>query len=270
MPDTANLDSNGGNAGSRKFGARQATRALLHGDVDEAVQYLRRRVHPEHAPIAVDLPVRVAGLAPDELLLFDRSEVQLFGRDGRLLYRGANAADAPRALSRAADDLSNTSASTQQTLNIPGGVFQRAQAQPVRLQMDYSLTLMRVVAQYKIAATDGELRTPEIGLCATLSDQDNISVRCKQIGQAPFCFSATLFGPDGRHNPEVVHCRPDYRPYLPSLIDALSFTGLDVRVRDPYGLIQYAVDPSALAQSYLLLKIYRERDHFRRTVIAQM
>jgi hypothetical protein len=94
------------------------------------------------------------------------------------------------------------------------------------------------------------------------------AVRCSKMGWSQFCFSATLFRPDGRHNPEIVRCIPDYRPYLPPLTNILNFLGFELPVRDPYGLAHYPVDPTELASSYILVKLYGERDHFKRTLVV--
>ena len=100
----------------------------------------------------------------------------------------------------------------------------------------------------------------------TRLDQNTVNVRCKTIEQAPFCFSATLYAPDGRHNPEVFACDPDYRRHWPALIDVLNFYGIELPVRDRYGLVDYPLVASDLGTAYVLLKIYREVDHFKRTL----
>jgi hypothetical protein len=127
---------------------------------------------------------------------------------------------------------------------------------------------MKTLAEYKIAAVDGLLRAPEVGRCVSQYDDDSIFVQCQTMGWTPFCYSATLYAPDGRHNPEVRKCTPDYRPYLPTPIQVQGFMQVDVPVRDRYGLAHYAVDISELAKSYVLLKIYGERDHFKRTLVV--
>jgi hypothetical protein len=253
-------------ARDKDHGARHAATLLLQGHPDQALEYWRRRGAPAEAPAAVELPVRAAGVSSDELLLVDRLEVELFADNDRLLYRRANA-DVPLMLLAAQPGIAtDESGFTNLSVDVPGSVYRKLGSRTARLQMDFSLTLMQAVAQYKMAARNGLLRAPDIGICSSEYDQDSIAVRCSKMGRSLFCYSATLFAPDGRHNPEIVRCIPDYRPYLPPLTNIVNFFGIDLPVRDPYGLAHYAVDSSELASSYILVKIYGERDHFKRTL----
>jgi hypothetical protein len=250
-------------------GAGQAAALLLQGHMDQALDSLHRHARPADSPVAIDLPVRAGGVASDELLLVDRLEVRLFADDGRLLYRRANIGAPPAFfIPRPTADATDTPGFTHQSIDIPAKIYRRSAALATRLQMDYSLTLMKTLVEYKIAAVDGVLRAPEVGRCVSQFDDDSIFVQCQTLGRTPFCYSATLYAPDGRHNPEVRKCTPDYRPYLPTPINVLGFLGVDVPVRDRYGLAHYAVDRSDLTKSYVLLKIYGESEHFRRTLVV--
>jgi hypothetical protein len=239
---------------------RAATRALLEGNADPAVDYLARRTRHD-APVALELPVVIDGVAADELLLVDRSEVRLIGGAGRLLYSGANIDESSDSLFAAADG-----PAAHPIVRIPRNVFSKTATQSVALRMEYSLTLVKVAAQHKIAALDGELRSSDMGLCGTRLQQNALALRCIRVGRTPFCYSATLYGPDGTHNPEVLKCRPDYRPYVPTLFNVLNYAGLDLPVHDRYGLARYAVETSELSRAYVLLKVYAVRGHFTRTL----
>ena len=247
-------------------GAGQATRAFIHGDTGGALKYLERRTLPRDAPVEIRLPVQIAGMSADELLLVDRSDVRLSGDDGQELYRGADSAALVQE-GNPADDTARGPRSGYQGVYVPATVYQRAAPRDVGLQIDYFLTLMKVVAQHPIAARDGELQAADIGRCATKIGQDSIALRCMQIGPTPFCFSATLYGPDGRHNPEIPNCDPDYRPYIPAPTDPVRSSGVDVPVRDPFGLAHYPVDPGELDRSYIIIRIYGVREHFRRSLV---
>jgi len=254
------------NAGDRAPGSRQTTQMLLHGRVDQAVEYWRRRVRPANAPVAIDLPVRTSGASADQLLLADRIEIHWFGDDGHLLYRGDNAGALAALLTPHPSGSNLSPEVTFLTVDIPGRVYRKLAETAVRLELDYSLTLMKVVAQHKLSAFDGELRSTDIGVCATLVDRSAVYLRCKTIDQAPFCYSATLYGSDGRHNPEVLKCSPDYRRHFPAFMDVLGFYGIDMPLRDRNGVVNYAIDATTLGTAYVLLKIYGECDHFKRTV----
>ncbi|MGD0502420.1 MAG: hypothetical protein ABSD02_06745 [Steroidobacteraceae bacterium] len=244
--------------------ARRATQALLHGDLDQATAYLQRRAQAAR-PYVFEVPVRISGVADDELLLVDRSEVELTGDKGRILYRGADIDESPNSLNAPLDGEKRSPGSVPLTVRVPAAAV-GPDARSVRLRLEYSLTLMRLLSEHEIPAIDGAFRSAEIGLCESRLEGDSISVRCLQIGRTPFCYSATLYGPDGTHNPEVRKCVPDYRPYIPAFTNALNFVGVDLPVRDRYGLAHYAVDATQLDRSRVRLKIYRERDHFKRTL----
>ena len=127
---------------------------------------------------------------------------------------------------------------------------------------------MKRVAEYKMAAARGELQAPDVGRCVTSRDRNSFYVWCKTIGQAPFCYSATLYGPDGKHNPAVLKCTPDYRRHFPAFMNVLALYGIELPLRDRNGAIQYPIDGSDLGGANVLLRIYGEVDHFSRTLAA--
>jgi len=257
-PSSQDWESTGGRAPSRQL--------LLRGQVDQTLEYLRRRAHLGEAPVTLDLPVRTDGVSPDELILVDRSQVYVFGADRRLSYRGANAGVSPGLLTSSPGDATASAGLISQPIDIPAKVYRQAAATAMRLQIDYWLTLVKVRAEHKIAALDGELRSSDMGLCATTHDRNVVSVRCTTIAQTPFCYSATLYGSDGRHNPEIIKCNPDYRRHWPTLSNALNVYAVDLPLHDRYGDTHYAIDASELGSAYVLLKLYGERDHFKRTL----
>jgi hypothetical protein len=257
-------------AGGRGPGPRQTTQMLLHGRVDQAVDYWRRRARPVNAPVELDVPVRTTGASADELLLADRIEIHLFGGDGRLLYRGDNAGALATLLTPYPGRSVQSPEAIYQTIEVPGRVYRGAAQTPVRLQLDYSLTLMKVVAEHKLAAIDGELQSNDIGFCATLVDRNAVYLRCKTIDQAPFCYSATLYGSGGRHNPEVLKCTPDYRRHLPAFMHVLGLYGVDMPLRDRNGEVNYEIDASALGEAHVLFKVYGESDHFERRLAVSV
>ena len=236
--------------------ARQATQMLAHGHVGQAVEYLRRRARPGNAPVAINLPIRATGLPADELLLADRTEFELFDVDGSVLYRGDNAG--------ALAGLLTPVTGRFQTVEIPGQVYRRVSAAS-RLRLEYSLTRMQVSAEYKLAATDGELQS-DSGFCATTADRNAVYLRCKTLEQSPFCYSATLYGSGARHNPEVLKCTPDYRRHMPAFKEVVRIFGVDLPLQDRNGVAIGAIVASELGASRVLLRIYGERDHFKRTL----
>ncbi len=254
-------------AGEGPLGVRQATRSISRGRLGGAVEYMRRRARPGDAPVAIDLPVRAYGVAADELLLADRAEFHAFGGDGRLIYRGDNAGALAGLLTPLPASSSKEPGITYQTIEIPGRIYKSAAAGS-GLQIHYSLTLMKLIAEHELAAVDGELKAAGVGRCATSRDRNTVYVRCKTIEQAPFCYSAALYGPGGKRNPDVLKCTPDYRRHFPAFMNVLALYGIDLPLRDRNGVVRYEIDGSDLSASYVLLRIYGEFDHFGRTLAA--
>ncbi len=245
--------------------AGQVVRGLLTGDVDVAVRYFQQRDR-RNPPVRIDLPLRVSGLAAGQLLLVDRSQLQIAGEDGAVLYRGVISG----LLELAAGSPLETGRPAEQAIDIPPRVYRLAAARTVRLQLGYSLTLMQLAAERRLPARNGELRAPEFGRCETRLSEDggSIALRCQKLGAEPYCFSATLFGPSGNHDPVVLECESNYRPNLPGYVNVLQFYGVNVPVRDPFGLARYPVAPAEVAASYVLIQIYSARDHFQRSLVV--
>ena len=65
-----------------------------------------------------------------------------------------------------------------QTVHLPASVYDRVKDQTVRLEIDYSLTLMKLTGAYGIPAIDGDQRTPELGLCKTRINDERTVVQC--------------------------------------------------------------------------------------------
>jgi hypothetical protein len=155
-----------------------------------------------------------------------------------------------------------------QQIDIPGELYRQLREQPLRLTLGYSLTLMRAADEYKVSAAGGHFRSAELGICGVRADALSVALGCRQLGDSPFCFRATLYGPQGQSNPSVLQCIPDYRPYIPAPPFIVGYGGgVFLPYHDPYGLAHYAVDASLLPQAYILFKVYRVQGHFRRTVM---
>jgi hypothetical protein len=255
------ITSAGGGGRSRQDNAKRAAQALLQGDVDTAVQIQKSLGQPQAAPVILTVPLAITGTTHDEFLVADRAGFAVLDAKGAVLYRGSRA-------ERRSVPLSGDAAGVQQTFELPAGDYQRIRARAASLVIDYSLTVRAVVAEHKMPASGGELRSPEIGVCRSDADPGASYIRCRQIGRAPNCYAATLYGPDGRHNPPVRTCGSDYRPFIPSPMNIVSFAGVEMPIRDSYGVAHYDVDGSQIQESYILLKVYETGEHFQRRVVS--
>lgn len=245
-------------------GAAGAARALLRGNTDDVAEFLRKRALHDAAPVTFELPLRITGVPSGTLLQVDRSEVRLLQADGRVLYRAANAGEL------AGLGIGGSGTTSHQTVNLPAALYRQWAQRPLRLEIEYWLALFRVSASYAMPATAGELHSTELGRCRSQlnTDATEISLRCKQTGLGPACYTATLESPGGQRNPESQDCTPNYRPFIALWSLPLTFFGIDVPVRDHAGLVQYPIASSQIADSRLILTTYRVRDHFIRTVVT--
>ncbi|HZO23391.1 MAG TPA: hypothetical protein VFB37_12885 [Steroidobacteraceae bacterium] len=244
--------------------AHRATQALIEGNAGAVVGNLKHIAQPGNAAVKLHMGLSLKGLAADELLFADRTQFSIRDEQGRVLYRGTGS----RASVALVPDESEAKAAglAQQSVEIPRELYERAGTQAVSLNVDDWLTLVAMTGQHRISAVDGELRAPEAGLCRSKAEANEIVIVCKQLGRAPVCYSATLYAPDGRHNPEVLQCTPDYRPYLPALGNMLTVSAVELPTHDASGLAHYAVAISELAESYVVLKTYEPVAHFTRAL----
>lgn len=249
---------------SRQDSAKRATQALLQGDVASAIAIQRSLGRFHSPPVTLSVPLLIKGITPDEFLVVDRAYFEVLDAKGVTLYRGS------RAERRSVPFNTDANAGALQTFEIPASDFEKIQARAVSVIFDYSLTVRAMIAQHRIRATGGKLRSPEIGECRTDADARASVVRCRQIGRAPNCFTATLYAPDGRHNPRVRECGSDYRPFIPAPQNITSSAGLDLPVRDSYGIAHYDVDGSQIQDSYILLQVYASGAHFQRRLTSRI
>ena len=251
---------------SRQDTAKRATQALMHGDVDTAVQLRNSLGRPHDTPVIVRVPLRISGITHDEFLAVDRAEFAVLDAGGAILYRDTAAERRSVPLLGAAADPQ----AVEQKLELPGAVYKRIAARAASLVIDFSLTVRAVVAEHRMPARGAELRSPEIGVCRSDADASAASLRCRQIGRAPNCYAATLYGPDGEHNPQVLTCGSDYRPFIPPVVQIVTLTGLDMPMRDKFGVAHYDVDGSQIEDSYFYFKVYEAGAHFRRRVVSRL
>lgn len=218
------------------------------------------------------LPLHVSGLIPHSLVINDRTYVRIVDARGKILYEGPTVGQ-PRALSDIIDNFPVRTAAggdirTHQLVTLPGRILDLIGKQPVRAELDYSLTLFRVEAADRIAALNGDRQMPDIGRCRTAvdGDGDDVELLCIATGRIPTCTSAVLENStNGKQNPALNICLPDYSPYTrPFMRFPMYPFGLNLSFRDPQGLAKYPVDSAQLADAQVALKTYKPVVHFTR------
>jgi hypothetical protein len=220
---------------------------------------------------AILLPIRVSGLPPDSFLMNDRAEIHLIGRDGATLYRGRTIAVLGYHDDFAVRTTNGGAVVTYQRIELPDKISTLVLTQPVRLVMEYSMTLFDLEVEDRIPALNGDGSFGVFGHCWTKldNDGDDIELGCEKPGAAPVCTSVTLENPDnGLRNPENFTCDPDYAPYAMHIVpDVMSQSGGDIKFRDLQGLAKYPVDRSQLGEARLILQSYRPAAHFTRRLV---
>jgi hypothetical protein len=214
----------------------------------------------------VFLPLQIAGVRNDAILLADRVEVHVIGQDGRLVYHGTGdsfevAREGPKPLE----------APVYQQIAVPMSVYVNVKDQAVQVRVDYSLTLFGLARSYSLPALDGAERMPGWGWCKTKMNEAGTSVElhCMEPGKGPICGTAFLENAStGAQNPARSSCRSDYGSFRDQpLPDNLTRFGTNLPFRDPSGLAKFPVDGSQLPQSRVVIRMYEPEDHFTRSLV---
>ena len=245
---------------------------------DPHIGRIALRPGTESAANSIWMPLRISGLAPESIILDDRAYVRIIGRDGTVLYRGLaigepQATNPVDATPTSVDDLPVRTATgadvqTHQLITLPRRIYQLVRDQPVRVEMDYSLTLFRIGASDTIRAVKGDKRIAHLGRCKTQIDDDGdeIEVACMKTDGDVTCGTAFLENSvTGQRNPPYTFCNKYYPTirahFIPNAM--FRFRG-ELHFRDPQGLAKYPVDGSQLADIRVSLKTYAPVAHFTR------
>lgn len=216
------------------------------------------------------LPLQFSGLPAGLILHADRTVLRLVDADGRTLYRGnGHDFDLP------VPDHGNEQALLYQSFRIPAAVVQKAGDHALRLELDYSLTLLRPHALPPLPAQSSNQSLGTIGQCAGRIDDtgDAIEVGCRAAGELPPCLSMTLQLADGtRRNPEKFVCEMNYQPdFLRFSMEPFDRAEATLPFRDPAGAVHYPVDETRLHGAQVAISVYEPEAHFsRHLVIAQL
>jgi len=220
---------------------------------------------------AILLPIRVSGLPPDSFLMKDRAEIRLIGRDGATLYRGRTIAALGYVDDFPVRTTNGGAVVTYQRIELPDKISTLILTQPVRLEMEYSMTIFDLEAEDRIPALNGDGSFGVFGRCQTKldNDGDDIELGCEKPGAAPACTSVTPEYPsNGLRNPENFTYDPDYAPYSVHIVpDVMSQFDDDIKFLDLQGLAKYPVNRAQLDEACLILRSFRPAAHFTRRLV---
>lgn len=216
----------------------------------------------------LDLATRFTGLPEDSVLKVDYADILLTGPDGHPQSFGFG--NNPMDVTTGEKDAAGGRV-VHHIVRVRGDLFDRMVDTPVRVEVDYSLTLFRLASAHAIPAVNGEQRIADAGWCRTQVNRSATSVRlkCVQAGNSFSCASVFIENPvTGLRNPAQSGCPGDYSPYQRiDFPDAIGRRQINLAVRDASGLAKYPVDSSQLRSARVVLRIYKPEDHFRRRMV---
>lgn len=208
--------------------------------------------------VNIPLHFRYAGVSAGTVLQVDHSAIRVLDESGQTVYHGTGMGN-PFPSRTAGEPLTRN-----EQLLIPAGTWRRLMDRPVRLEIEQSMTVLRLRTLPPLPAATGSQRVPGVGRCATRLDRTGtaIETRCMAAGDVPDCLSMTLALPAGAQNPPWFQCNPSYAPWRiqPSL-DVVSRLAARLPFNDPTDRVRYPVDASRLQEAHLVLTLYEPAGH---------
>ena len=227
---------------------------------------------------SVWVPLSVSGLPSESVMIADRANVRIIGRDGSILFAGRATGD-PQATSDPGDfnfhiedfpvrTTAGGEVRTHERITFPAKIYNLLRNRQVRVELDYSLTLFRAEASDAIAALNGDRRTPDMGWCKTKLDYNGnfVNLSCIKLGRPASCSTFILANTvTGQKNPTSSRCFAHYAPYTMYGFYPVMEPNVNRQpVRDPQGLAKYPVDGSQLAHAQIFMTNYEPVAHFTR------
>ena len=217
--------------------------------------------------VFVLLPVRATGMPEQSVLLGDRSSARLVTRDGEVHDLGYQ-----MTFGIWNEQPGEGEKPITYGISVPSAVYQRIADQPLRVEIDYSLTLWRQKETQSLPAAGGDQRTAQLGWCGTKLADDGLEVLygCIQAGNEPTCFSVVLEHlSTGARNRRNATCRPDYPIYRSGFYrdDALGHLMVALPSTDPSIPDPLAVRASMLPEATVTARAYQAQDHFVRHMV---
>jgi hypothetical protein len=131
---------------------------------------------------SLSLPLHFYSLKANTVLKSDRSVFHLLSSDGSAIsVNGVNDLEIHEPAT------GNSDARVWQTVYLPISTYNRIKDAPVRLEIDYSLTLLTLSSSSAISALNSDQRTPGVGWCKTrMNDaESHVDLSCIEVGNGP-------------------------------------------------------------------------------------
>jgi hypothetical protein len=144
---------------------------------------------------------------------------------------------------------------------VPESTYNGIKDQSVRLELDYSLTLLQAGPEQSMPALDGDQQVPGVGRCVTRTNPaaSRVELGCLSLGKGSI---ATWFLENtrtGQRNSESMAPSAGYAPYF-GRIDGDSMNRFS-------GNLPYQGDESQLKDEREVFRVYRPLAHFTRQVV---
>jgi hypothetical protein len=209
--------------------------------------------------LVVFIPLRIDGLGSGRILTADQAAVHLTGRDGRAIEFGEFGPGARTDTFR--------EGAIHQALTIQEDGYRRIKDQPLRLQIDYSLTLQQAEPAQSMPALAGDRWIRDLGRCTTGGDATGaqIELHCVAPRKVP-CTDWWLENPGTGLRIEPARkgrCSPDYAPFI---LGIGSLPGARFEATFP---LHGGADESQLKDARVVSLVYRPEAHFTRQVVIR-
>jgi hypothetical protein len=260
-------DANAGQVGKQLFTKDSDEKDDTTADRNDTAASSNGAAPDTNDTTTIFLPLRILGLPAGLSLHADRSEIRLIGADGEILYRGTGHVF----------DLSSAGSGDgqvllRQTIPISAEIYREVADQTLRLEVDYSLTLLRPHTLPPLSALNGYRRLPDAGHCTSGLNHEGtaIVVACRTAGELPPCMSMVLEQTtSARRNPEKFDCELNYQPAaLRFSEDPIDQSETKLPLRDASGSAPFPVGPAQLQDAQVVLSVYEPADHFSRRVVV--
>jgi hypothetical protein len=225
-----------------------------------------------------EIPLRVAGIPPNAMLLIENSALRIRDAQGSIVYAGNNGcvrfdrfsgSECSAANFRVRVKRTPGEASFHYPIRLPNGVYEQVGSKFVRLELDYYVTLL-VLDDVSMVGPEG-LQTP---WCAMERNADRVLFRCLNTVAVPAC--TRVEGPyNATHRivPESENCRPDYAPLHFNRFPDVVHRREDTFWFPPTGNSSYSTSSygSNLLRDEdpLTVKAYHARSHFKRSMMVE-
>jgi hypothetical protein len=228
-----------------------------------------RQVGPGNArafgSVFVLLPIRATGVPEPSILVGDASTARVITQDGQVHNAGGQ-----NGFKIGKEQPGEGEGAITYGIRLAPELYRRVADQPVRVEVDYSLTLMGLKESQTLPANGGDVRSA-MGWCGTEVDQDGLQVLlgCLRPGNPDWCTSVVLEAKAlGARNHKSWLCQPNYSPFrfgldgevLGRAVFAMPFA--DPSIGDPT-----LVTPAMLSQATVTARVYEVRDHFVRQLV---